>query len=262
MSDDAVSGKNEAQRDLCPLCAGALAWDPVQQVLTCAACGTSIPPDASDAPDTGADGTEGLGLPVATFPRGAVIDTAKRSSGFLAERIVPFATTERQARDAMCALIDSAWLVPVKLTRLARSGAINAFYLPFWSFEAHSVAHWDRPGMRGILEMDFRDVFVCAARGFETRLLDALQPYPARSAQDYDAYATAPVSAVAQRSGDAAYIAGRLTGLQQQLADLSARLEQLRIQDQHLQQRLEEMRTNFEARLERLEKAGAGPGRR
>ena len=67
---------------------------------------------------------------------------------------------------------------------------------------------------------------------------------------------------VAQRSGDAAYIAGRLTSLQQQLAELSARLEQLKIQDQQLQQRLEEMRTNFEARLDRLERAGARPGRR
>ena len=71
-----------------------------------------------------------------------------------------------------------------------------------------------------------------------------------------------PATAVAQRSGDAAYIAGRLTGLQQQLAELSARLEQLKIQDQQLQQRLEEMRTNFEARLDRLERAGARPGRR
>ena len=71
-----------------------------------------------------------------------------------------------------------------------------------------------------------------------------------------------PATAVSQRSGDAAYIASRLTGLQQQLAELSARLEQLKIQDQQLQQRLEEMRTNFEARLEQLEKAGAGPRRR
>ena len=71
-----------------------------------------------------------------------------------------------------------------------------------------------------------------------------------------------PGTVAAQRSGDAAHIAGRLTGLQQQLAELSAHLEQLNIQDQQLQQRLEEMRTNFEARLERLERAGAGPVRR
>ena len=89
------------------------------------------------------------------------------------------------------------------------------------------------------------------------RVTKAVSPYVVVAA-----ILLAPVSAVAQRSGDAAYIAGRLTGLQQQLADLSARLEQLRIQDQHLQQRLEEMRTDFEARLERLEKARAGAGRR
>jgi TolA-binding protein len=71
-----------------------------------------------------------------------------------------------------------------------------------------------------------------------------------------------PVTVAAQRSGDAANIAARLAGLQQQLAELSARLEQLKIQDQQLQRRLEEMRTNVEARLERLEKAGAGARRR
>jgi TolA-binding protein len=71
-----------------------------------------------------------------------------------------------------------------------------------------------------------------------------------------------PGTAFAQRGSDAAYIEGRLSGLQQQLADLSARIEQLKIQDQQLHQRLQRMRTNFEARLERLEKGGAGSGRR
>jgi TolA-binding protein len=67
-----------------------------------------------------------------------------------------------------------------------------------------------------------------------------------------------PAAAFAQRSGDPAYIEGRLNGLQQQLADLSARIEQLKIQDQQLQQRLERMRTNFEARLEQREKGAKG----
>jgi TolA-binding protein len=65
-----------------------------------------------------------------------------------------------------------------------------------------------------------------------------------------------PGTAFAQRGGDAAHIDGRLSGLQQQLAEHSARIEQLKIQDQQLQQQLERMRTNFEARLDRLEKGG------
>ena len=71
-----------------------------------------------------------------------------------------------------------------------------------------------------------------------------------------------PGIAFAQRASDAANIDGRLSGLQQQLADLSARIDQLKVQDQQLQQQLERMRTNFEARLNRLEKGGAGSGRR
>ena len=70
-----------------------------------------------------------------------------------------------------------------------------------------------------------------------------------------------PATLGAQQRGDATNIQGRLVGLQQQLAELSARLEQLRAQDQQLQQRLEEMRTSIDARLERLERGGAGPGR-
>jgi TolA-binding protein len=71
-----------------------------------------------------------------------------------------------------------------------------------------------------------------------------------------------PASLGAQQRSDPGNIQGRLAGLQQQLAELSARLEQLKRQDQQLQQRLEETRTSIEARLERLEKAGARPPRR
>jgi TolA-binding protein len=70
-----------------------------------------------------------------------------------------------------------------------------------------------------------------------------------------------PAAVFAQRSGDPAYIEGRLNGLQQQLADLSARFTELKIQDQQLQQRLERMRTNFESRLgqqENVTTAGLG----
>jgi TolA-binding protein len=70
-----------------------------------------------------------------------------------------------------------------------------------------------------------------------------------------------PAAAFAQRSGDPAYIEGRLSGLQQQLADLSARIKELKIQDQQLQQRLERMRTNFEARLGQRENGAKGKAR-
>jgi TolA-binding protein len=70
-----------------------------------------------------------------------------------------------------------------------------------------------------------------------------------------------PAAAFAQRSGDPAYIEGRLNGLRQQLADLSARINELKVQDQQLQQRLESMRTNFEARLGQRENGAKGKAR-
>jgi TolA-binding protein len=70
-----------------------------------------------------------------------------------------------------------------------------------------------------------------------------------------------PTAAFAQRSGDPAYIEGRLTELQQQLADLSARIKELRIQDQQLQERMERMRTNLETRLGQQENSARGKAR-
>jgi hypothetical protein len=70
-----------------------------------------------------------------------------------------------------------------------------------------------------------------------------------------------PDAAFAQRSGDPAYIEGRLSGLRQQLADVSAQIKQLEVQDQQLQQRLESMRTNFEARLGQQENGPKGKAR-
>ncbi|MFO1161959.1 MAG: hypothetical protein U1E60_24185 [Reyranellaceae bacterium] len=75
------------------------------------------------------------------------------------------------------------------------------------------------------------------------------------------AIAFVPAAAMGQRSGDA-YIEGRLTGLQQQLANLSTRIEQLRRQDQQFQQQLDAMQKRLEPRLERLEKGGPRSGRR
>jgi TolA-binding protein len=70
-----------------------------------------------------------------------------------------------------------------------------------------------------------------------------------------------PAAAFAQRTGDPAYVEGRLNGLRQQLAELSARIKQLQAQDQQLQQRLESMRANFEARLEQQENGAKGKSR-
>jgi hypothetical protein len=71
----------------------------------------------------------------------------------------------------------------------------------------------------------------------------------------------APAAAPAQRTGDPAYIGGRISGLQQQLADLLARIKELKVQDQQLQERLENMRANFEARLEQQENGLKGKAR-
>ncbi len=72
-----------------------------------------------------------------------------------------------------------------------------------------------------------------------------------------------PALAIGQQRGvDAAYVERRLSGLQQQLADLAAHIDRLKAQDQQLQQQMKVMRTALEARLERLEKGASRPRRR
>jgi TolA-binding protein len=72
-----------------------------------------------------------------------------------------------------------------------------------------------------------------------------------------------PALAIGQQRGiDAAQVDRRLSGLQQQLADLAAHIDRLKAQDQQLQQQMKVMRASLDARLERLEKGASRPGRR
>lgn len=72
-----------------------------------------------------------------------------------------------------------------------------------------------------------------------------------------------PALAIGQQRGiDAAYVDRRLSGLQQQIANLAAHIDRLKAQDQQVQQQMNVMRAALEARLERLEKGVSRPSRR
>ena len=95
---------------------------------------------------------------------------------------MPFLIAAQDARAAAARWIRSAWFAPSKLARLARSDAVKGVYLPFWTFDAHAVAHWDTPGgTRGIIEMDFDDLLVCGDRQADPQLMERLEPYPAKA---------------------------------------------------------------------------------
>jgi hypothetical protein len=105
---------------------------------------------------------------------------------FQPESVIPFLVPEADARTRALLWIHSAWLAPRKLARLARTDVVKGVYVPFWTFDAHAVGHWEGPGNRGIIEMDFDDLLVCADPNADAALLQQLEPWPAKGLRPYD----------------------------------------------------------------------------
>jgi predicted RNA-binding Zn-ribbon protein involved in translation (DUF1610 family) len=221
----------------CPNCGSDLTWSPAEQALACTSCGTRLP---HDPPQTTLskffDSVTGQGArvdprpseraayrctgcqAVSYFERGVTVSRCPFCGAaaiapydafpdrFRPESIVPFLTSEAEARAAAQAWIRRIWFAPSKLARLLRTGGFRGAYFPFWSFDAHAVAHWDRAGgVRGIIEMDFDDVLVCADRSVDPALVARLEPFPGRIHRAYDPrYAAGWSVARAQRDYDEA----------------------------------------------------------
>lgn len=214
--DEAIA----ARRFPCPNCGGELRWDPAHQSLACAACGTPQPLDPApveqatfiehglaDSLQRARNGQPAPGRvavqcgscqAVSYFDRGtaadrcpfcgstAIVPYAALGDRFRPESVVPFLVPEADARARAVQWIRSAWMAPRKLARLARTDVVKGVYLPFWTFDAHAVGHWEGPGNRGIIEMDFDDLLVCADRAADAALLPALEPWPAKALRPYD----------------------------------------------------------------------------
>jgi predicted RNA-binding Zn-ribbon protein involved in translation (DUF1610 family) len=239
-SNDLVQAMTEAIEELrfpCPNCGCELTWSPVQKTFVCTSCGTTLPPTATTITHSKSlERSSGPGSQgemrakaqdraafrcdachaVSYFERGSAVARCPYCGAaalapydafvdfFRPERIVPFLTSEAQARAAAAQWIRRAWLPPSGLARLARTGAIKGAYLPFWTFDAHAIAHWDRAGgVRGIIEMDVDDVLVCAHRGVDPQLGAQLAPFPAKAFRAYDPrYAAGWTVSPAQREQD------------------------------------------------------------
>lgn len=75
------------------------------------------------------------------------------------QALVPFAMTERQAREAMVGWMGSLWFAPNTLMEYARKGrAMNGVYVPYWSFDAATRSRYT--GQRGEYYYETRTVTV------------------------------------------------------------------------------------------------------
>jgi hypothetical protein len=125
-------------------------------------------------------------------------------------RAASFAFGEAEARAAALAWIHRRWAASPALSRHAREGPIASIWIPFWLIDAHGVAHWEAPALRGIVEMDFGALPVCAEAGADTLLMEALEPWPQSAVRVLDPRdATARAVAPASLSRDDAMAAAR-----------------------------------------------------
>lgn len=63
------------------------------------------------------------------------------------EWLLPFAVTNRQARDAFNRWIASRWFAPTALRQLANLGRLDGVYIPYWTYDSMTYTRYS--GMRG-----------------------------------------------------------------------------------------------------------------
>jgi ribosomal protein S27E len=232
----------------CPGCGAQLVFEPRGGSLSCPYCGRAepIPQSASEVreqsyeeylrvrPERLAQPVEG-GLDVkcpdcgatVTFPGnqtagdcpfcGTSLVTAPRSAEpwVAPEGVLPFGNTKQQATGAIRQWLTTRWLAPNALKRIARQEKLQGVYLPFWTFDAHTVSHYDgargehywemethtdgrgRRGTRrvmrtrwypasGTVERWFDDVAVPATESLPRVRLTALEPWDFAATKPYD----------------------------------------------------------------------------
>jgi len=126
------------------------------------------------------------------------------------QAVIPFALTEKQARDQLTKWLGSLWFAPSKLLEYTRKGrAMTGIYVPYWTFDADSRSRYrgqrgehyyetrtvtvtvnGKPQQRqeqvqktrwypaaGQVARDFDDVVVIASTSLPSRLADGLEPW-------------------------------------------------------------------------------------
>lgn len=126
----------------------------------------------------------------------------------LPQQIAPFVLAEADARAGALIWLETRWLAPWSLARQARRSTPVASFVPCWIFATHAVAHWDGPGPRGIVEMDFVDLAISADPAADA-LPDSLAPWPSQALRPVDPQSVGgrPQGRATRDVGDAATLA-------------------------------------------------------
>ncbi|VAW43093.1 hypothetical protein MNBD_CHLOROFLEXI01-1882, partial [hydrothermal vent metagenome] len=72
----------------------------------------------------------------------AVVQTKAPQDVLRPRFLVPFVTTTDQCRQKTAVWLNSSWMLPKDLQKLARSAEYTPIYIPFWTFDARTTAAW------------------------------------------------------------------------------------------------------------------------
>jgi DNA-directed RNA polymerase subunit RPC12/RpoP len=237
----------------CRQCGAKLDFDPTERGLKCPYCGfTEVIPDADEDEkahkirehdlDAFLDGKEGGGDAAITSHSsqvtctgcGAIVVLEDKVATdecpycsthlenkpeevkdlILPESVLPFAISDRQARDKFSQWLLGLWFAPSELKGLANLGQFGSVYTPFWTYDAMTYTqytgqrgedYWDTESytdsdgktqtrsvrrtrwypVSGEVRHFFDDVLVRASRTLPGHLVDHLQPWQLESLEPF-----------------------------------------------------------------------------
>ena len=124
------------------------------------------------------------------------VATVKQSAGIPPEGIIPFTVDKDEAALQFKKWVKSRWFAPGDFKKKCSGGALKGMFLPFWTYDAKSIADYtgrgghtrtekDKDGnvrtvtdwfpVSGIVTEDFDDVLVCASG--KGKALNGILPY-------------------------------------------------------------------------------------
>lgn len=215
----------------CAACGGIGAWDPGRQRLSCQSCGVEIAiaptaagidhfpllPRLADRPDNGRDwqpqpthlrcrscqsivsyDAHVVGQPCDACGTPAMVRSDRTGVPIEPSGVLPFKLTEADARERL-----AAWLKD-KASPGGPIDTIRAVYVPCWVFNARVSCRYrgeiqkkDRDGdyqripVDGIVEKQFENYVITAARTIDERALSKIDDFPVADMRSFDPAYTA-----------------------------------------------------------------------
>jgi hypothetical protein len=162
----------------CSACGAQAEWNPAKQLLVCPFCGTSAPFTIADASTALAENDLAAALrdlpdeargwqaekrtvqcqsckAVSVFDPGRVgqncgfcgspslVDYAQIQAPIRPQSLLPFKVSESHVREQIRRWYASKWLAPGSLKNRALVDRVGGVYIPYWTFDAHTVCPWE-----------------------------------------------------------------------------------------------------------------------